>query len=131
MATNADVIRGLYAAFARGDVPAVLGAMAPDIAWTEAAGFPYGGTYVGPDAVLAGEVARIGAEWDGYTAVPHTFVAEGDRVVALGDYGGTYRATGRRFDAPYAHAWTLRDGLIVRFVQYTDTALAQAAIAAA
>ena len=47
---NVDGVRGVYDAFAKGDVPAVLGFLAPDIEWTEAEGFPYGGTYNGPDA---------------------------------------------------------------------------------
>ena len=47
MATNQEIIQGLYASFATGDVPAVLGAMAEGIQWTEADGFPLAGTYVG------------------------------------------------------------------------------------
>ena len=39
----------------------------------------------------------------------------GDTVVALGDYGGTYKATGKSFSAPFAHVWTLHDGKILRF----------------
>lgn len=33
---SVDVVRGVYEAFGRGDVPAVLGAMADDIEWHEA-----------------------------------------------------------------------------------------------
>ncbi|HZT60935.1 MAG TPA: nuclear transport factor 2 family protein [Pyrinomonadaceae bacterium] len=128
MNKNSEIIRGVYAAFADGDVPRVLGALDGDVRWTEAEGFPYGGTYVGPDAVLANVFAKLGSEWEGFKAVPHTFVAEGDTVVALGEYEGTYKATGRRFSAPFAHVWTLRDGKVARFQQYTDTALAQAAV---
>lgn len=54
MATNKEIVTGVYASFAVGDVPAVLGAMADDIHWTEADGFPLAGTYVGPQAVLEG-----------------------------------------------------------------------------
>lgn len=128
MTENSEIVRGLYTAFANGDVPGVLGALDKDIRWTEAEGFPYGGTYTGPDAVLTNVFARLGSEWDGFSAVPQSFVAEGDTVVALGEYGGTYTATGKRFTAPFAHVWTLRDGKVVRFQQYTDTALAQAAV---
>lgn len=128
MSVNSEIIRGVYTAFAVGDVPGVLGALDKDIRWTEAEGFPYGGTYTGPDAVLANVFARLGSEWNGFSAVPHSFVAERDTVVALGEYGGTYIATGKRFSAPFAHVWTLRDGKIMRFQQYTDTALAQAAV---
>jgi len=125
---NSDLIRGIYTAFAKGDVPGVVGALDEDIRWTEAEGFPYGGTYVGVDAVLSNVFAKLGSEWEGFTAAPTTFVAEGDLVVALGDYRGTYKATGKSFSAPFAHVWTVRAGKVVRFQQYTDTALVQAAL---
>ena len=128
MASNVDVIRGVYESFARGDVPGVLEVLAPNIRWTEADGFPYPGTYVGPAAVLENVFMKLGTEWDGFSAVPHEFVAQADRVVALGQYSGTYKKTGKSFSAPFAHAWTLENGRAVRFHQYTDTALVQQAL---
>ena len=128
MADNLETLRNAYDAFARGDVPAVLAVFAPDVSWTEAEGFPYGGTYVGPEAVLNGVFMRLGTEWDGYAAVPHEFVAQGDRIVALGQYSGKYKITGKSFSAPFAHAWDFRDGKVVRFRQYTDTAVVQSAV---
>ena len=47
MAQNSDIIRGLYDAFAKGDIPAVLATLASDISWTEAEGGPYGGVSIG------------------------------------------------------------------------------------
>jgi ketosteroid isomerase-like protein len=128
MARNLDVIRSVYESFARGDVPAVLEALAPNVRWTEAAGFPYAGTYTGPAAVLENVFMKLGTEWDGYAAVPQEFVAQADRVVALGTYSGTYKKTGKSFSAPFAHAWTLDSGRVVRFHQYTDTVLVQQAL---
>jgi ketosteroid isomerase-like protein len=61
--SNLNIIQGTYAAFAKGDVPGVLGVMDADISWTEAEGFPYGGTYHGPNAVLEGVFMRLGTEW--------------------------------------------------------------------
>lgn len=40
---NTEIARGLYAAFAAGDIPSVLATLAPDVQWTEAEGGPYGG----------------------------------------------------------------------------------------
>ncbi len=128
MATNSELISGLYAAFARGDVPSVLGALQPDIQWTEAAGFPYAGTYVGPPAVLQGVFMRLGADWDGFAAVCQQTVAEGDTVVALGEYSGTYKATGKFMKVPFAHVWRMRDGKAAKFWQHTDTAVVQRAL---
>ena len=114
-------VQSLYAAFAKGDVPAVLGCLAADIAWTEAEGFPYGGTYHGPAAVLDGVFMKLGMEWDGFAAVPGEFIDAGDTVVVLGIYSGRYRATGKSFQAHFAHVWKMRDGQAYRFTKYTDT----------
>ena len=123
MSKNTDVIRELYVAFGNGDIPAVLGALVADVQWTEAAGGPYGGTYVGPEAVLESVFMKFGTEWEDFTAVHHELVSEGETVVALGEYSGTFKATGKSFRAPFAHVWKLRDGKITAFHQHTDTAL--------
>jgi ketosteroid isomerase-like protein len=128
MHDNLRIVRSVYDAFARGDVPAALAVLAPDVKWTEAEGFPYAGTYSGPDAVLENVFMKLGMEWEGYAAVPHEFVAQGDAVVSLGQYSGKYKATGKSFSAPFAHVWTLRDGKVLRFRQYTDTAVVQRAL---
>ena len=125
---NLDIVRGIYDAFGKGDVPSVLSALDPQIDWNEAEGFPYAGKYVGPDAVLQGVLMKLGTEWDGYSAVPDEFVGSGDKVVSLGQYSGTYKATGKSFRAQFAHAFTLRDGKVVHFQQYTDTAIVQQAL---
>jgi len=120
--SNVATIKGLYDAFARGDVPAVLGMMDANISWTDAEGFPYGGTYHGPDAVLQGVFIPLGNEWDGFSVVPEEFIDGGDKIVAIGAYSGKYKATGKSFKAPFAHVWTLKDGKVVVFHQHTDTA---------
>ena len=118
---NADVIRGVYSSFALGDVPAVLGLFDPEISWTEAAGFPYAGTYIGPNAVLENVFMRLATEWDGFAAVPDEIVDGGETVVALGNYSGSFKATGKSMRVPFAHVYKLKDGKIVSFVQHTDT----------
>jgi ketosteroid isomerase-like protein len=129
MSSNTELVRSLYDAFARGDVPTVLGAFAPDLNWTEAEGFPHGGTYTGPQAVLENVFKPLGSEWAPFAIAPERFIAEGDIVVSLGQYSGTYKASGKQFTAPYAHVWTVRDGKIARFQQFTDTAVVQKALA--
>ncbi|HYI47133.1 MAG TPA: nuclear transport factor 2 family protein [Allosphingosinicella sp.] len=120
---NVELIRAIYAAFAAGDVPGVLSRMSADIVWNEAENFPYadGNPYVGPEAVLQGVFARIGAEWDGFEAAPDELLDAGDAVVALGRYRGTFKATGKRLDAQLAHVWRVVDGKAAAFQQYTDT----------
>jgi ketosteroid isomerase-like protein len=129
MATPRDVIDRHYAASARGDLDGMTADFAADIEWTEMAGFPYAGTYRGPEAVRQGVFLRIAADWDGYQAVPAELVDSGEHVVAFGVYSGTYRRTGRRMEAAaFVHHWQVRDGAVVRFEQYTDTHLVRQAM---
>jgi ketosteroid isomerase-like protein len=66
--SNLNAVQKVYDAFAKGDIPTVLGSLSADIAWTEAEGFPYGGTYHGPKAILEGVFMRLGSEWEGFAA---------------------------------------------------------------
>ena len=128
MSDNGAIISGLYASFAKGDVPAVLAVLDPKVEWLEAEDFPaLGGTYNGPDAVLNGVFIPLGTDLDGFTVTPDEIVASGDRVVAMGHYAGTYKATGKSFRTPFAHAWRIANGKVVNFHQYTDTAIIQEA----
>ena len=128
--SNLNAVQKVYDAFAKGDIPTVLGSLSADIAWTEAEGFPYGGTYHGPKAILEGVFMRLGSEWEGFAAVPDEFVDGGDTVAALGKYSGTYKRTGKSFQANFAHVWKMSDGKAIRFVQYVDTLVVQRALQA-
>lgn len=128
MPTNTDLIRSLYEAFARGDVPTVLAALDPQIEWIEAEGFPTAGAYTGPDAVVNGVFGPLMTDWDGFSVTANEFIDGGDTIVALGRYAGTFKATGKAMSADFAHVWTLRDQKAVRFRQYVDSALVQEAM---
>ena len=116
-----DIVRGAYAAFAKGDIPSVLGLLTPSATWIEAEGGPYGGTFVGAQSVLENVFMKIGAEWDGYSAIPDEFIANDNTVVALGNYSGKHKATGKSFTAPFVHVWKFLDRKVISFQQHTDT----------
>ena len=121
--SNLDPVRALYAAFAKGDMPAALATMAPDIVWTEAENYPYAdrNPYVGPEAVLMGVFARIGGDWEGFSAVSDEMIDGGDTIVSLGHYGGTFKVTGKPMRAQFAHVFRVKNGKIAAFQQYADT----------
>jgi ketosteroid isomerase-like protein len=80
---NVKVVQSMYEAFARGDIPTVIGALDPQVEWWEAESFIYadGNPYVGPDAVLQGVFQRIGEEWDGFAVAPEEVLDAGDKVI--------------------------------------------------
>jgi uncharacterized protein len=121
--TNKEIIETAYASFAKGDVPAVLSVMDPKIEWTEAEGWPlYGGTLVGPQAVVDGVFMRIGEIGDNFAISVTQLVAEDDTVVALGTYSWNRTESGEPAEVKMAHVWTLDNGKVIRFQQHVDTA---------
>jgi ketosteroid isomerase-like protein len=125
---NVNLLKNLYQAFGRGDIPTVLGAMAPDIHWYEAESNPYrpsGEPWVGPDAVLNNLFMKLGAEWDGFSVNPKSFYSAGDSVIVEARYSGTYKATGESMDMQVCHVWDVKNGKVTRFQQYADTARLQ------
>ncbi len=122
--SNLDIVKGVYAAFSQGDIPAVLAAMSPGIVWNEAEhNLPLadGNPYLGPQAVLEGVFMRLGEEFDGFAVVPERYVADGDCVVMSGRYAATAKATGLPVNPQVVHVWTLEDGKLATFQQHADT----------
>ena len=65
---NTTLVRGAYEAFARGDVPTVLGLFDEQIEWNEAEGNPWhpGRPFIGPQQVVEGVFARIPESWEDF-----------------------------------------------------------------
>jgi uncharacterized protein len=116
---NIAVVRRLYQA--RGDPEVIRQVLASDVRWEVVDGFPYGGVYVGLDRVLGDFFGRLFTDFDEFVANGSEFFESGERVIALGNYSGRARRSGKRFTARFAHVWTLQDGLIVRLQQCADT----------
>lgn len=119
----ADVVRRQYLASAAGDLEVLRATLAPDVEWTEMAGFPLAGTYRTPEGVTANVMEKLGAEWEGWTAHDDRYVVEGENVVVLARYTASHRRTGKALAVRVAHHFIVRGGLIVRFEQFVDTAL--------
>ncbi|MET3898465.1 ketosteroid isomerase-like protein [Devosia sp. UYZn731] len=128
MSTNLELIRATYEGSSEDNGRNLRAVLAPDVEWTEAEGFPYAGTYVGPEALIDGVFRRLGTEWTGYRADVHTYLADCDRVAAFGLYSGTYNATGKSMTAPFAHLYQIEDGKVIRMTQYVDTVLVNRAL---
>lgn len=122
--TNLEIVKSTY----EGKTSAENGKnlekhLAPDATWTEAAGFPYGGTYTGFEAISKNVFFRLATEWVDYKFVPEGYLADGNKVIAYGTYSGIYKTTGKLFKARVTHLWKLKDGRIISFEQFVDSQL--------
>jgi len=120
MSKNVDVVQGLYASFARGDVPAVLAALDTGIDWNAPSSvFGEKGHASGSDDVgrFFGE---LGSYFPELAVRPKECLDAGDAVVVLGHHVG--RGENGAFDADFVHVWRLRDGKATSFHEVADTA---------
>ena len=118
-----DVVKAHYDANDRHDIEGMLADIGPDTQWTEMAGFPCAGTYRGRDAIVKNVFMALGAMFDDYTFKLDRLLDAGDDVVATGDYTARHKKTGKAFNARVVHVWTVQDGKVRRFEQFTDTLL--------
>ena len=126
---NLQTIHEVYGDFGRGDVPAVLKTLTPDVTWFTPgppAVIPYAGTHTGPDQV-AKYFAEFGSAVEMTAFEPHQFFAADDQVVVLGHYSARVKTTGNVIESEWVHAFTLHDGKIAKFRGYEDSAAVVAA----
>jgi ketosteroid isomerase-like protein len=124
----ADVVRRQYLASAAGDLDALRATLAPDIEWTEMAGFPLAGTYRTPEGVTSNVMEMLGRGWDDWIAHDDRYVVDGENVVVLARYTALHKTTQKALAVRVAHHFVVRGGLIVRFEQFVDTALVRDAM---
>lgn len=120
---HTEIIKNMFAAFGRGDLPSVFACMHPDVVWDSryAEGVPLHGAWRGPDAI--GEMfGRLFAAATIEAFVPEEFVAQGDKVVVLGHERVRVNASGRTYENRWVHVYALRDGKVAAVTTYNDSA---------
>jgi ketosteroid isomerase-like protein len=125
---NTQAIQNIYAAFGRGDIAAILNALASDVEWihTAAKDVPFGGTYRGTQQV--GTFFQKLAESQDFLAFePHEFVAQADLVAVFGSIKARSKATGKVYETPWAMKWQLQNGKVTKLHHFFDSAIVEAA----
>jgi ketosteroid isomerase-like protein len=122
---NVAAVRAIYAAFPRGDVAAILDQLDDDVSW----GIESAATEVPAYGIGRGRahVAKFFAAWtetaDFHAFEAGGFVAAGDHVYNTLSYELTVKATGKRVkNAGCAQQWTFKDGKVIRWRGWEDTA---------
>jgi ketosteroid isomerase-like protein len=121
VSANADIVRSVYDAFGRKDVPAIFELFHPDCEIYQSSRLPWGGRYAGHAGLgdflgkLTGMIASR-AETEQYVD------DEEGHVAAVGYTRGHVVASGQPFEVPEVHVWTVVGGKVSRFESYIDTA---------
>jgi ketosteroid isomerase-like protein len=113
---NAELLRRGYEAFAKGDMPTVLGIFADEITWHVPGRSPLSGDYKGPEEVvgfftksmeLSGGTLRVEAD---------EILAEGERVVVISTVSA--ERNGQSWSSPEVHLWRVSDGKAIEFSEF-------------
>jgi ketosteroid isomerase-like protein len=121
-------VQQAYQHFKNGDIQSVLGLLSEDVEWTlfEIEGVPFSGTRRGPERV--GEFfSEVFDTEEVLHFEPRELVAQGDKVVALGNYAWRVKSTGLEYETDFVHVLTMRDGKVARYQEFMDTAVVGAA----
>jgi ketosteroid isomerase-like protein len=123
MADATVTVQELYAAFGRGDLPAILSKLDDNIVWESEAPaiVSFGGIRHGITEVR-GFFDALARDFSDQKLTIAEYVASGDTVMTIGRYSATTKATGKKVDSPVAHYWKFRDGKVVRYVGLSNTA---------
>ena len=122
---NVKTIQGIYEAFERGDLPAILDALTDDVDWASDADsteVPWWGVRHGKDEVTAFFVELAGAtELEEFTTLE--LMGDGDVVLSVVRYRVKSRTTGRQAGMLLHHYWKFRDGKVAYYRGGEDTLL--------
>jgi uncharacterized protein len=117
------VVKQSYAAFARGDIPALVNLIADQVDWQDVcpASLPYSGQRRNP-----AEVAKFFSESaqvdEIKTFEPREFIVAGENVTVLGHIAGYARDTKQEFQTDFVHVFTVQNGKITRWRGFINTA---------
>ena len=125
---NTNLAQQVYENFKSGDIKALLNLLSDDIEWQlpEIENVPFAGKRRGHEQMGQFFASLVDTQ-EVQHFDPREFIAQGDKVVALGHYAWLVKSTGREFGGDFAHVFTVHDGKVVRFHEYMDTAAAAAA----
>jgi ketosteroid isomerase-like protein len=125
---NTDIVQNVYENFRTGDIKALLKLLSDDIEWQlpEIDNVPFAGTRRGQEQMGQFFASLVDTQ-EVQHFEPREFIAQGDKVVALGHYAWHVKSTGREVGGVFAHLFTISNGKVIRFHEYMDTAAAAAA----
>jgi ketosteroid isomerase-like protein len=127
---NVAVVRRAYEDFKGGAIGGILDSLTDDVDWRlpEMEGVPFAGGHRGRESV-GGFFSQLAESQDSVSFEPREFVAQGDKVVALGTYRWRVKKNGREYGGDWAHVFTIRGGRIAGFHEFMDSGAARAAFA--
>jgi ketosteroid isomerase-like protein len=113
---NVEIVRGLFAALDSEDWEAALGLFAGDVEWS-----PTEGRFHGPEGVVS-SLAEWLEPWEEHHIEAEEFTEAGDQVLAVIHLTGRGAGSGMDIDQRFFQVYAVRNGKIIRMVEFVRRA---------
>ena len=125
MASNIEMTKKGYEHFQRGDIPGLLRDLIDNTCIWISPGprdkLPWAGTFRGKQEI-ANFFAQVGQNLEFSEFAPQEMIEQGNTVVVLGRLAGRAKKTAKPITNEWAHVFKYREGKVVFFQEYIDTA---------
>ncbi len=130
---NTKIVRRTYELFKSGDIETLLGMYSDDVSWEtpEVENAPFGRGKISGRESVAEFFSRLDESEECLTFEPTEFIAQGNKVVVLGNFSWRIKSTNKEYASDFAHVVTVTDGKITGFYEFFDNAAAGRAHSAA
>jgi ketosteroid isomerase-like protein len=125
VASNVEATKKGYECFQRGDIPSLIRDLLDDnCVWISPGPnekLPWAGTFKGKHEI-ANFFAQVAQNLEFSEFAPREMIEQGETVVVLGKVAGRAKKTGKAVKNEWAHVFKFRQGKVVFFQEYIDTA---------
>src|SRR5262245_683950 len=123
----ATLVHAVYASLGSGNVPALLALAAAESRWTVNApkDHPFGGTYLGHKGFQQ-FLGKVAGSVEIVELKPDEVHSAGNEVFVVGHEAGRWKSSGKSYSTRWIHRFRLKDGKVVLFEEWFDTASAMA-----
>lgn len=123
---NVAKLRAAYAAWhdTKGDADVWYPLLAEEVSWGSLADGKPGMEFTHPrisKEEVVGYFSGLADDWKMEFYLINEYVAQNDRVVAIGECSWTHRRTGKTATIPKIDVWKFADGKVTEFMEYYDT----------
>jgi ketosteroid isomerase-like protein len=123
---NVGIVKLAYENFGKGNIPGVIDLLSDNIAWVipEIKNYPPSGTHTGKEEVLK-FFESFGGLLDAVSFEPKNFYSDGNTVIVTGFYEFKVKSNGKSISSDWVEIFTIENGKIAKYEEYTDTAAFQ------
>ncbi len=120
--TNKEIVQMSFENFSKGNIPGILAVLSDDVVWDMNGPdfIPYSGVHYGKAGALD-FFTKLAAAHDFQAFEPQVYIAENDKVAAMGIAATTNKLTGKSSTNRWAMLWTFNNGKVTHYMNYSDT----------